>query len=481
MAEYIFICYTHEDTRFVLKLAKHLQRHGVSVWLDQWQTNLEDDWERAIARAINRCSHFLVVLSPAAVNSWLVCEQTLQAARQGKPVITVLRDVCPCPSILQDAPCFNLSGQSYRPGLQQLLNHFFPNRAIQLAYWPNLKPVWRRAQDKLNRFWRNTLGPLLWPGWLGPVVIAAPVLLALIFWTRSVDGPVTANPTPESLAIVRPAPTPAPLPTPQQTAVRAPDRKVMVFVPAGEFLMGSSDSDATAADDEKPQHPIHLDAFWIDQTEITYNEYERCVRAGACSPATVHNKNFAGARLPVVGVNWYQAATYCQWAGARLPTEAEWEKAARGTDGRLYPWGNNFDGRRLNYCDTNCVADWRDRSADDGYGYTAPVGNYPEGASPYGVLDMSGNVWEWTADWYSPDAYAYSSYSNPGGPKQGLQRVIRGGSWYYRGPALRVARRHKDVPTSSYDNIGFRCVIADKQVQRHPAGPPGRFGGPGVK
>ena len=143
-----------------------------------------------------------------------------------------------------------------------------------------------------------------------------------------------------------------------------------------------------------------------------------------------------------------------------MPSEAEWEKAARGTDGRLYPWGNEFEGTRLNYCDSNCVADWRDFEGDDGYKYTAPVGSYPLGASPYGALDMSGNVWEWTADWYAADAYQTAPYKNPRGPKDGLQRVIRGGSWLYNGRGLRLVRRNRDVPTSSYENIGFRCALS---------------------
>jgi serine/threonine-protein kinase len=235
----------------------------------------------------------------------------------------------------------------------------------------------------------------------------------------------------------------------------------MVVVPAGEFLMGSPEDDPIAGADERPQQRIYLETFWIDKTEITNQQYQLCVADGACRPPQAQRTVFREAPLPVVGVDWEQAAGYCRWAGGRLPTEAEWEKAARGTDGRIYPWGNEFDRDRLNYCDINCGSDWRDFSGDDGYSYTAPVGSYPAGASPYGVLDMSGNVWEWTADWYDPNAYEQLTPRNPSGPVSGNQRVIRGGSWYYQGRNLRAVNRHKDTPSADHDNIGFRCVISE--------------------
>lgn len=242
----------------------------------------------------------------------------------------------------------------------------------------------------------------------------------------------------------------------------------MALVPAGEFLMGSPDSDALAAPDELPQHRVYLDAFYIDRTEITNRRYAECVAAGYCLPpkdnsswsqASYYN-NPAFADYPVIKVDWYQAENYCKWRGGQLPTEAQWEKAARGADGRFFPWGNAFDSKKLNFCDRNCEFVWAEAEADDGFGDTAPVGSYPAGASPYGLLDMAGNVWEWVQDWYFIDYYLLQgAWMNPTGPPAGQARVLRGGSWYSYGIDARTALRYGEIPAGVYSSVGFRCVL----------------------
>jgi serine/threonine-protein kinase len=258
----------------------------------------------------------------------------------------------------------------------------------------------------------------------------------------------------------------------------------MVHVPAGAFWMGSSSAeiaDAVAAcvaaggsgdlcrrsfSAEVPRHEITLDAFWIDRTEVTNAQYRKCVEAGICEePATcdwgtpTYNDS-AKADHPVVCVTWNQARTYCQWAGKRLPTEAEWEKAARGTDGLVFPWGDTFDGRLVNFCDLNCESERRNEDWDDGHASTAPVGSYAEGQSPYGAWDMAGNVWEWVSDWYDGYYYAGSPASNPPGPDTGTEKVARGGSWYGLWSYARAATRRGHQPSDRGSIFGTRCVTA---------------------
>jgi formylglycine-generating enzyme required for sulfatase activity len=253
-------------------------------------------------------------------------------------------------------------------------------------------------------------------------------------------------------------------------------------VPAGAFSMGSENGN----DGEKPVHIVTLGAYWIDQTEVTNARFAQFIEETGYqtlaekegwglvwTPSTVEQVNGADwkhpqgpqssisgmEQHPVVQVSWDDAVAYCQWAGHRLPTEAEWEKAARGTDGWTYPWGESKPaGNRLNFADKNLQVDWANKSIDDGYQLTAPVGNYPDGASPYGVLDMAGNVSEWVADWYADSYYGSQTEGyNPLGPNLGEYRVLRGGSWLNNGWVVRTSVRTRDYPSNRYDLFGFRC------------------------
>ncbi len=223
--------------------------------------------------------------------------------------------------------------------------------------------------------------------------------------------------------------------------LKGEDGAEMVLVPAGEFWMGTDNMGA-----ESPRHRVHLDAYYIDKVPVTNALYERFIRATSRQdPSDWSNTNFNGPTQPVVGVSWHDADAYCKWAGKRLPTEAEWEKAARGTDGRKYPWGDQWDPSHAN-------------SAESKLGKTTPVGSYLSGASPHGALDMAGNVWQWVDDWYDKDYYQRSLERNPRGPEFGTARVLRGGAWFSFPLALRSSSRLDYTPGHRGVSLGFRCA-----------------------
>jgi serine/threonine-protein kinase len=261
---------------------------------------------------------------------------------------------------------------------------------------------------------------------------------------------------------------------------------VMVYVPAGEFLMGSADSDADASSDEKPQHRVYLDAFWIDRTEVTNEMFAKFVKVSGHKTDTGTSfvldlasglwidkmtgfdwqhprgpdSNLAGLdQHPVTLVSWNDAVAYCTWVGRRLPTEAEWEKAARGTDELKFPWGDqDAAGDLLNFADSNLDIPAANKGINDGSQFTAPVGSYPKGASPYDVWDMAGNVWEWVTDWYDPAYYRPVSVENPRGPDSKQRRVLRGGAWTNEQKLVRAATRYSSQPNLRYVSVGFRCA-----------------------
>jgi formylglycine-generating enzyme required for sulfatase activity len=298
--------------------------------------------------------------------------------------------------------------------------------------------------------------------WMGVGAIVLLGAIALIVWGI---GKSNSNPAPtQTVAVQAALPSPTPTPKAQTTPtlgvgliqVSSKDGMMQMYVPAGDFLMGSDKAkDLQAYANEMPQHTVYLDAYWIDRTEVNNGQYRRCVTLGACGApgnmgSTIRSSYFLDTRFayyPVIYVNWTQAKAYCTWAGRRLPSEAEWEKAARGTDGLTYPWGNETPNQNLLNFNQN-LSD------------TTKVGNYPSGASPYGALDMAGNVWEWVNDWYADNFYQESPAHNPTGPGPKYLHVTRGGSWYYSNSLARSAYRNGIAPNTSNGDTGFRCAAS---------------------
>ena len=224
----------------------------------------------------------------------------------------------------------------------------------------------------------------------------------------------------------------------------------MVYIPEGYFQMGSSSGERK---DEQPMHFVTTSAYFIDKYEVSNAEYSRFVQATKHpQPLFWQDERFNHPDHPVVGVNWYDAIAYAQWKGRRLPTEAEWEKAARGNDGRLYPWGKKWDkGFHLFFVNVFGM--------DDKYAHTAPVDYYQSGASPFGVFNMAGNVWEWCMDWYAPDFYRNSPEINPMGPEKSGMKVLRGGSWVNSIDSVQVILRARNSPHARNKMYGFRTVL----------------------
>jgi formylglycine-generating enzyme required for sulfatase activity len=301
-----------------------------------------------------------------------------------------------------------------------------------------------------------------WAKWL--------LLGALLGMVAGCEKLQTPAPTPfkamiSATSIPKPSATPLASETPPAVepaagAVRIweKDGAEMVYVPEGLFLMGSNENNPISDGDECPQHEVMLAGFWVDRYEVTNGRYENCVDAGVCDPPYEYGsfsrdsyyKDSAYANYPVVYVSWFDADRYCQWAGKHLPSEAQWEKAARGTDTREYPWGDappdetfaNFGGK---------------------VGDTTEAGAYsPQGDSPYGAADMAGNVMEWVLDWYDSYKDSGAPLVNPKGPSNSPtgMKTARSGSWLYPARRARAPYRHDRLPKIEEGNIGFRCVFS---------------------
>lgn len=315
-----------------------------------------------------------------------------------------------------------------------------PNSGNQVVYW-------------VGGFALLVFGMIFLSSLNTPVPTPQPT--AIVYTLTKTEMP-TPSKTPAPSKTHTPSKTPAPSKTPTKaftpitpypTEIKDSKGVTMRLVPAGEFMMGSE----VGLENEQPVHRVYLEAFYMDIYEVTNELFEVCVVAGFCTPPgssrgysrTSYYGNSQFDNYPVVGLYWRQAQTYCEWRDASLPTEAQWEKAASGIDGRTYPWGEDISCNKANYSD--CVGD------------TTEVGSYEAGKSYYGMYDMGGNVWEWVYDWYDKNYYQSSPYMNPSGPNSGINLVVRGGSFTWTEGSLRVSARNS-LRVNGSTLTGFRCV-----------------------
>jgi iron(II)-dependent oxidoreductase len=208
-------------------------------------------------------------------------------------------------------------------------------------------------------------------------------------------------------------------------------------------------------DDATPKRKVFISSFYLDKFEVNFEEYQRCVNDSKCKPSKYAKKSkFNKSLLPVIGVNWPDAKVFCEWLGKRLPTEAEWEKSARGAEERKYTWGEKFSIYASEKF-ANVYGKY------DDFFLTAPVDSFPNGASPYGIFNMNGNVREWVSDWYDPEYYRERADKDPQGPDDGKYKVVRGGSYKNTPPKISNTYRDYEKPTKATKDVGFRCALSE--------------------
>jgi formylglycine-generating enzyme required for sulfatase activity len=468
----VFLCHAHSDKNAVRDLYLRLVKDGVDAWLDKEKLLPGQDWEREIRRAVREADIVVVCLSNQFNQAGFrqkevrLALDTAMEKTEGEIFIIPARlEECEAPENLLKWHWVDLFEEN---GYQNLLRAI-AERARGIGKPASSKPLLDvktgaandkprpgplPTSDKTNprRPWTFVAG--------GVFILAAFCAFCLLLW----GAPYLMNifrPTPTASPTLRPViqdtatsstvftATPASADTPVPSPVAAALDVPMVLIPAGEFTMGSNIGEI----DERPSHTVYLDEFSIDKYEVTNLNYQACVKVGTCLPPVETRSetrpdyygNSKFNNYPVIFVDWNMAKAYCGWRGMRLPTEAEWEKAARGTDARTYPWGEEFDLRFANYAKKS--------------GDTEEVGLYEIGQSPYGVYDMAGNVWEWVSDRYQQDYYASSPSRNPLGPETGDYHVFRGGSWFNFEAHMRVTNREGYPATYADINIGFRCAV----------------------
>ncbi len=479
MAKKIFISYSRRDMDFVERLAQDLSDNGYEVWYDLTKIEGGDRWAQEIQKGINQSQIFVIVVTSTSLKSEWVEKEYIFASQRGLKIVPLLREHCELPIWLLNIQYVDIIGINYERNYYQILEAFenYGRRKGDVKTRPlSAKPSIEKYLPYIGIFLAVLALALLLLIPSSPISIvsptptytytptntATPTQTATFTITPTATFTPTASITPSqtpsptaTLAEGEATPTPTPTLAPEITDLSGAE---MVLVEGGVFLMGSD----SGGGDEIPAHIANLNTFYIDKYEVTNEDYRACVADSGCElpKNTRYYIQPNHPDHPVVYVTWEMANAYCEWRDARLPTEAEWEKAARGTNSFNYPWGTLFQRNALNYCEQNCEYSWADPLGNDGYTMTAPVGSYEYGISPYGAYDMAGNVAEWVFDWYADDYYRNSDRDNPSGPESGLYRVLRGGSWYNKALDVQTFNRSSLRPNVGYNYTGFRCAAS---------------------
>ncbi|RPJ28707.1 MAG: TIR domain-containing protein [Chloroflexi bacterium] len=487
---HIFISYSHKDKTYVHKLQEALQKEGFEVWIDD-RIDYGTTWPMVIQRNLDACNAFLVVMTENAYESKWVHNEVTRAERKKKPFFVLLLSGDTWLSF-EAIQYENVTGGKLPSRkFYESLARATPRKKKDIQLPPQAPPTADRPSVSESTLVRSFNALKSTPRLLSIAGFTAIVIL--LFWASSWVVPqiLSREPTKQAAApslsdtpllftktvlpsvvltkTFIPTSTISPTSTEPWLAEIVDEAGVeMVLVPAGEFTMGNDNN----SPDEKPVRTVYLDSFYIDKYEVSNVSYAICVKKGFCDvpvetdsyTRSSYYGNELYADYPVIHVTWSMANEYCEWRGALLPDEARWEKAARGTDGRIYPWGSNFDPTGANFCDYECAFRWAEKKFNDQHNDTAPVNSYENGRSPYEVYNLSGNVWEWVAGWYFSD-YSVTGYKASfmhiklgatEAPQN--QRIVRGGSWQSSSTYLRTSERHAVEADLQDDATGFRCA-----------------------
>ena len=457
---HIFISYSHLDGAYAHALAANLQRMGFETWIDE-RLDYGSQWPHELQTQLDSCSAFILIMSPRSYSSEWVQSELQRAKRKSKPLFPLLLE--------GDEPWLSVESTQY----YDVRGASFPDtkfystlrKVMQAPEGASIQPP---AQAGKPAKPMRSSKPALKTGTVLGVIGAIAVLAVAvpIVWSNLSRGSApppsataelnaaTSPPVSSSSALPPDATATLVIPISGNTDVPAGFTDAagvsMSLVPAGNFIAGSDQG----YDNERPVHTVYLDDIYIDTYEVTNALYKACVDEGACPPpdrtGSFTRESYYGNsqfdHYPVVFVDWENAESYCEWRGMKLPTEAQWEKAARGTDGRRYPWGDNIDETYANF--NNAVGD------------TMEVGSYESGKSIYGIYDMAGNAWEWVADWYSDTYYLDAPLTDPPGPPTGAYRVLRGGSWLDDETIVTTSNRGwNQLEYFTNTDFGFRCAM----------------------
>lgn len=508
----IFISYSRTDEVFARQLAESLSGMGADIWIDVEDIPVGMKWSSAIQQGLDAAEAMVIIISPESMTSRNVEDEWQYCLDHNKPIVPVLLRPAKIHFQLNRIQYIDFHQQPYELSLRQLYVELSRKGLTLAPNTPDPALAYRPAPHQMGvRPVTGVAGKrnlVLGLGAIGVIALLALIAFlsqsqstrlatptpALVLATgiaqeptgmptaTSTDVPTATLPPTDLPTSTSPPPTLAPTSTPVTLGLpgnpvmsngswipvsRTLGGRELVLVPVGCFNMGSTPQQLEQAvqqcsdtlgqcsrsgyEDEAPTGLVCFEQpFWMDVTEVTNGEYGS---AGV----------FPGDAYPRTNVTWNEAQAYCQAQGMRLPTEAEWEYAARGPDGWVYPWGDAFDGSRLNYCEGDCQYNWKDTAFSDGYATTAPVGSYPAGASWVGALDLAGNVWEWTSTIYS---YPYPYLASDGRENlsdPGSKRTLRGGSWNWISADTRAMSRddfaeNAQTRYESSDWYGFRCV-----------------------